>query len=172
MTRASRSGSVAGDAVFPQLGLSATVRRDRVGGAQPRIAVQQPAAEPLEPDGVVDRQAEVAQLDLAVGAGQRQRPRDRAAVVILLGQPMRLRLGVGEAGHEGEPRGAAGRQPQELAQATIGSSTGPVVFDSGSSVASATGLASVRPRPTKRARSVSYCVGGPTRPRPLNMCSR
>ncbi len=41
---------------------------------------------------------------------------------------------------------------------TIGSSTAPVVFDSGPPPLSAAGLASVRPRPMNRARSVSYSV--------------
>ena len=56
------------------------------------IAVQQPAAEALEPDRVLDGQAEVAQLDLAVRAGQRQRAGDRAPIVVLLDQAPRVCL--------------------------------------------------------------------------------
>ena len=55
---------------------------------------------------------------------------------------------------------------------TIGSSTAPVVFDSGPPPPSAAGLASVRPRPMNRARSVSYSVAPPMRPRPLSTWTR
>ncbi len=146
---------------------------DGVGRAQPRIAIEQPAAEPLEADGVVDGQAEVPQLDLAVGADQRQRPRDGAPVVVLLGQAMGFLFGVGEAGDEGDPRGPAGRQPHELTQRH------DRVEDRRRSCSTAgrrsparSDWPSVRPRPTKRARLVSYCVAGPTRPRPLSMCKQ
>ena len=62
---------------WPRIGL---------GVAQPRIAVEQPARQPLEAHRLLDGQAEMAQLDLAVRARQRERARDGAAIVILLDQ--------------------------------------------------------------------------------------
>ena len=43
------------------------------------------------------RESEMPQLDLAVGAGQGERARHRAAVVILLDETPRLLLAVGES---------------------------------------------------------------------------
>ena len=109
-------GSVAGDAVLPQFGLAAAVRQDGVAGAQPGIGVEQAAAEALEQDRVVDGEAEVPQLDLAVRAGERQRPGDGAPVVVLLHEAVGLFFGLGKAGDEGDAGRAAGRQPHELTQ--------------------------------------------------------
>ena len=63
---------------------------DGVGGAQPRIGIQQASGETLEEDGVIHGQAEVAQLDLTVRAGQRQCPGDGAPVVVLSTSGARL----------------------------------------------------------------------------------
>ena len=66
-------------------------------------------------------------------------------------------------------RAARARGGSRCRRLTIGSSTGPVVFESGRVAASAAGSASVRPRPMKRARSVSYCGRRRRRaPRPLS----
>ena len=56
------------------------------------------------------------QLDLAVGAGERQRPGDRAPVVVLLDQAAGVFFGFRKAGDEGDAGRAAGRQPHELTQ--------------------------------------------------------
>ncbi len=75
---------VAGDPVLPQFRLTAPVHLHGIGVAQARVGEQQPPREPLIAQRVLNRQSEVAHLDLRVGAGQRDRARDRAAVVILL----------------------------------------------------------------------------------------
>ena len=64
--------------------------------SQPRVAKEQPAREPLEPHRVLDGEAEVPQLDLRVRAGQGDRARDRAAVVVLLDEAPGAGLAVGK----------------------------------------------------------------------------
>ena len=78
---------IPGNAVFPELALTAA------GSPRPRPAWrsrvspdEQAAAETLERDRVFDGQIEVPQLDLAMRAGQCQRARDGAAIVVLLDQ--------------------------------------------------------------------------------------
>ena len=85
------------DAVLPQLALAPPVPLDRLDVAQPRISRDQPAAEPLELQGVFDRQPEVPELDLAVRAGERQRACHGAAVVVLRDQAERVLLAFGVA---------------------------------------------------------------------------
>ena len=109
-------GSVARDAVLPQFGLAAAVRLHGVARAQAGIGVEQPASQALEQDRVVDRESEVPQLDLAVRAGERQRPGDRAPVVVLLHQAVGVFFGLRKAGDESDAGRAAGRQPHELTQ--------------------------------------------------------
>ena len=70
--------------------------------AQPRVSREQAAPEALKRDRVLDGQAEMPQLDLAVRAGQRQRARDRATIVVLLDQLPRGVFALGDAGREGE----------------------------------------------------------------------
>ena len=151
---------VAGDAELPQVALPALIAFDRLEIAQPRVARHQAAAEALELAGVFDRQAEMPQLDLAVRAGQRDGAGDGAAVVILLDQRCASSsvsaypvVNVSRAVAPGASRIAWRRL-------TIGSSTGPVVFDSGVPGSRASGRSSVPPRPMNRARSVSNCVAG------------
>ncbi len=132
-----------------------------------RIAVEHASGETLEAKRIVHGQTEMTQLDLSVRACQRQRPRDRPAVVILFDNPHRAGLGVGIAGGEREAARASRRQANRLLRLTIGSSTGPVVFDSRSDTNSASGRASVPPRPMNR-RAIGLVLGWrtPTRPRP------
>ena len=81
------------------------------------IAVEHAAGQTLEAKRIVDGQAEMPQLDLAVRACQRQRPRDRAAVGILLDNPHRAGLGVGIAGGKRQAAGGTRRQPNRLTEA-------------------------------------------------------
>ena len=76
-----------------------------------------PAGEALETRGFFHRQPEVAQLNLAVGTGERQGACDGTAIVILVDQLPRRLFAVGERGRERQPRGAAGRNAQRLPQA-------------------------------------------------------
>jgi hypothetical protein len=69
---------VARDAVPPERGLTLPIGLHRFGRSKARIAVEQSAREPLEVDRILDRQAEMPQLDLRVGARQRHRVRDSA----------------------------------------------------------------------------------------------
>jgi hypothetical protein len=108
---------VAGDAELPQVALAAAVFRDRFDVAQPGVAGDQAPAEALEGDGVVDRQAHVPQLDLAVGAGECDRTSHGAPVVVLLDQLEGAFLGVGESGREGHTSGGTRRQANWMPQA-------------------------------------------------------
>ena len=116
--RSEQDRQVAGDAVLPQLGLAARVGLDRPRATRRRGSPysSRPASR-WKRMRLVDGQPEMPQLDLAVRAGQRQRARDRAAVVILLDQLPRRLFAVGESGREREARGAAGRNAHRLPQA-------------------------------------------------------
>ncbi len=91
LDRRKDDGQVAGDAVLPQLRLAAAVVEHRVGLAQTRVAEHQAAREALETHGVFDGQAEVAQFDLRVRAGEGDGAGDRAAVEVLVDQAARRR---------------------------------------------------------------------------------
>ena len=67
---------------LPELRLPAAVSGHGVDRSQARVAVQQAAGEALKAHRVLDGQPEVPQFDLRVCAGQRDRARDRAAVVV------------------------------------------------------------------------------------------
>ena len=108
---------VPGNAMRPQVALPALIAFDRLEIAQARVARHQAAAKPLELDGVFGRQHEMPQLDLAVGARQRQRAGDGAAVVILRDQPVRVLFGLGVPGRECNPAGGARRETHRVAKA-------------------------------------------------------
>ena len=95
LDRGEQDREVAGDAVLPQLRLSATVLLHGILRSQARIAEEQTAREPLEAQRVLDGEAEVPQLDLRVGAGQRDRASDCAPVVVLFDEPSGAGLAVG-----------------------------------------------------------------------------
>ena len=122
-----RRGRLAGDTgqqdreiprnpVLPQLALTLPVLLDGVPMTQPRVSGEHAAAETLKGNRVFDRQVEMPQLDLAVRAGQRERARDRAAIVVLLDQVQRRFLALGVRGREREPRRRARRETHGLAE--------------------------------------------------------
>ena len=107
---------VAGDPVLPEVGLGPRVLQDRGACPQPRVAVEQAPGHALEAQRILRGQPEMAELDLTVSAGERERPRNRATVVVLVDETARRLLAVGACGGEREPGGAAGRDAQRLAQ--------------------------------------------------------
>jgi hypothetical protein len=102
-------------------------------------------------------QVQVAQLDLAVRPGQVEGAQNAVGVAILVGQRQRLgRLLVTAVQKMTAPEAPDSNRTRRRRLKT-GSSTAPVVPSSTAPGSRAAGLASVRPRPRKRARSVSNC---------------
>ena len=95
----------------------------------------------------------MAQLDLAVRAGERQRAGDGSPVVVLLHQPVRVFFGSANPVMKATRAVPPGGRRTNWRSATIGSRTGPVVFDSGPSVASAIGSL-YRPAATDETRAI------------------
>ena len=110
-----------------------------------------------------DGQSEMPQLDLAVRAGERERPRDGAAIVILVDQPRAPPSLSAIPGREREPRRATGREPHRLTQADdrIEHRPGRVRQRPSASSRPADRASGLGPR--SGARSVSYSVAPPGR---------
>ena len=65
---------------FQSSGLSSDVVQDGIAGAKPRIAVEQATGQPLKAQRIFRRQSEMAQFDLTVRAGERERSRHGASI--------------------------------------------------------------------------------------------
>ncbi len=138
-----QDGQIAGDAVLPQIRLAEAVADQRVAQAQARVAVEQAAGQALELQRVVEGQPEVAQLDLTVRAGQRHRPRDGLAVVVLVDERAARRPRDQTKPSTNATRAVPLDGMRTVCRSeTIGSSTAPVVFESGLRSASAAGRSS------------------------------
>ncbi len=76
---------VAGNAHRPKTGLATAATQDRVGGrSQRRSGIQQMARDPLEQAGFGRIDAEVVELHLRLGPGQRGRTLERGGVAMLV----------------------------------------------------------------------------------------
>ena len=163
---------IARDAVRPERLLAERVLRAHVGArAQRTVDVEHARREPLVHDGVVARNVEVLEEAAPVRGGQRERPSRRARLAVLVRQGERG-LAIGrDAGGERQAREPARREPNALAQAErSGSSVAPTVFES-DRPSSACGSSGPRPRPRKRARSVSHSSAPCGRPSRLSTCT-
>ena len=163
---------VAGDAVRPEARLAERVARQELGRrAQRGVGPQHVRGELLVELRLVGRDAEVAQAHLGLGRGEREGAGGRGGVVVLLGERDRRgsRLVATPVANARRtcPPGAMRTRRRRL---RTGSSTAPVVPES-ARPSSATGSSGVRPRPRKRARSVSHSIAPWTPPSALSTCT-
>ena len=150
---------VARDPVRPQRVGAARVAREHVRRRPQRpVRVEDAAGQALEEMRLVGRDAEVVQLHLRLRPGQRGRAVERRRIAVLLREVEGRRRAT--ARRASRRRRAPSRRPAPRTRRrrlTIGSSTAPVVPDSGRPSITAAGVRIPRPRPRKRARSVSHC---------------
>ncbi len=112
--------------------------------------------------------AEVVQLHLRLGPGERRRARRRWGRGACRAGPAALARERATSVQNGDAHRPPAGDAHAAAEAKTGSSTVPTVFDSGRPSITAIGARTiVRPRPRNRARSVSNCgVADGSRPRP------
>ena len=150
-------GQVAGDGVAPQAGLPAPVLHEHAGvGAQRGMGVEDRAGQAPVELRVRLAGVDLAQHHLGVGPGQLEDAVGEAPVLVFLDQAQGGIAAVADAVdqvHAGRLLRAPGVIRQRMA--TTGSSTEPWLPDSATPSSIARGAAAVRPRPMKRARSVS-----------------
>ena len=151
-------GQVAGDAVRPQAGRAALVlgqhRRRR---PQRRIRVEDPVRQALEEMGFVLLDAEVVELDLGLRPRQDRRPARTSPDSRYLSARSRTCSRDSPTTVEKIAWAVApGASVDPRRRLKIGSSTAPTVFDRGRPSMTEPGDRTDRPRPRKRARSVSY----------------
>ena len=150
---------VAGDRVAPQARLAAPVLAISVAGvgAQRGVRVEHRAREAAVELRVGLGGVELAQRHLAVGPRQLEHAVGEMAVLVLVDEREArvARLGRRRRPCRWSPI-CSGSSVMRQRIATIGSSTEPCAARERRVAASRAGAASVRPRPMKRARSVSY----------------
>ena len=132
-------------------------RLDR--GPQGRIGVEDARREPLEEVRLVGRDPEVAQLDLRLRPGQARR-RARTWPGPGTCRPARGRPPASRRRPSpgARARSLPGARRTRRRRLKTGSSTVPAVLESGRRSSIEIGSRTLRPRPRKRARSVSYCT--------------
>ena len=103
--------------MLPEILLPPPVLFDRFEFTQTRVARYQAPSQPLKRHRLIDGEAEVSQLDLAVRARECEGPRDSTAVVILLDQQQRRFFCFRVPGGERHACRRAWRQPERETKA-------------------------------------------------------
>ena len=151
---------IAGDSLRPQRRhvQRACAPSTSAVGTQGRIGIEHGVREPLEEMRLVGADSQVMQLHLRLRPRQRERALEGSRVAILVGQIQDLfaRGGNNRGKNQMRPCLPGGMWTVRRRLST-GSSTEPTVLESGRPSMTETGLRRSRPRPTNRARSVSYC---------------
>ena len=134
------------------------------GRPQRRVGVEDAVGEPLEEVRLVRLDAEVVQLDLGLGPGERRRALEGRRVAVLVGEVERCLARVGDERREDHARRRArGATRTRRRRLKIGSSTAPDRVRQRAAVDDRRPACGwPRPRPRKRARSVSYWMRPPS----------